>query len=312
MAVSDEAYELCLPILNDEALEDEDKTEKMEELLREKTALKDKALENAILDAMWKFRNAKDSAASPPPSRHTIIRKSSPAPWQMARVPTPSAPSPRFGAPPPGFGVAPPAFHRAKSSTAPSPFTSPRPSPRLASATVHIPHSPSLNAYEFSGAPSPSMDEYGDYGSDTVDWLVNDDGAGSDASSFAADGGLNGSAAEFVPDQMDMYDMLRSILREDRSNEELERALEANSYDLSTTVSALMESSGGPPQSSAHAAPAEDRGYVIGKSMAPTFRPATPQGQMRTSIMCKYWLQTGHCARADCRFNHNPATVVCK
>jgi hypothetical protein len=28
--------------------------------------------------------------------------------------------------------------------------------------------------------------------------------------------------------------------------------------------------------------------------------------------MCKYWLQTGHCARADCRFSHDPSKTICK
>ncbi|KAF2099616.1 hypothetical protein NA57DRAFT_11343, partial [Rhizodiscina lignyota] len=308
--ISDEFYELCLPILKDEALEDEEKTEKMEELLRKESHLTDKALENAILDGMWRFRSTKDGAASPPPSRHTIIRKSSPAPWQIARTPTPSAPSPRFPPPPPGFGVAPAAFARAKSSTA-SPFTSPRPSPRLAVATPHIPHSPSLNAYEFSGQPSPITDDYGDYGSDTVDWLVNDETASNASSSFMADG-LNGAAAEYIPDQMSIYDMLRQILREERSDEELERVLEANSYDLSATVTALME---GPALDALlQAGPTPDAGqaYMVGKSMAAAFRPATPSGQGRTPVMCKYWLQNGHCARADCRFSHDPSKTVCK
>ena len=64
--------------------------------------------------------------------------------------------------PPPGFGIAPPAFTRAKSHTGTaSPFTSPRPSPRMAFATPHIPHSPSLSAYQFSEGASPN-NEYGD------------------------------------------------------------------------------------------------------------------------------------------------------
>lgn len=309
MGISDEVYELCLPVLKDESLDDEDKTEKMEEVLRKDTALNGKALENAILDAMWRWRSAKDGMASPPPARHTIVRKSSPAPWQLNRTPTPSGSSPRIG-PPPGFGVAPPAFARAKSSSAISPFTSPRPSPRLAVATPHIPHSPSLNAYEFSSQASPNTDEYGDYGSDTVDWLVNDDAASTASSSMMNEGSLNGAAAEWVPDNMDMYDLLRSIIREERSNEELERILEANSYDLSSTVSALMEGSGFP----SHATPSSevDRTYLVGKSMTPTYRPTTPLGQAKTPVMCKYWLQTGHCARADCRFSHDPSKTLCK
>ncbi|KAF2146699.1 uncharacterized protein K452DRAFT_241716 [Aplosporella prunicola CBS 121167] len=309
--VSDEVYELCLPVLQDDSLEDEDKTEKLEELVRKETSLDGKALEDAVLDSLWRFRGATNTSASPPPVRHTIIRRSSPAPWQVARTPTPSNSSPRIP-PPPGFGVAPPGFSRAKSSTA-SPFTSPRPSPRLAYATPHIPHSPNLNAYEFSDS-SPTPEIYGDYGSDTVDWLVNDDVASVTSSSVQGDGGLNGAAAEWVqPYTMDMdpYDMLRSILRDDRSNEDIEKALESNGYDFTATVQALMDSQG---MTLSHSTPTSEpeRTVLVGKSMSPAFRPATPAGQAKTHILCKYWLATGQCARADCRFSHDPSKTVCK
>ncbi|OMP87372.1 NEDD4-binding protein 2 [Diplodia seriata] len=307
--VSDEIYDLCLPVLQDDSLEDEDKTEQLEELVREKTSLSGKALEDAVLDSLWRFRGSSNSSASPPPVRHTIIRRSSPAPWQVARAPTPSSSSPRI-APPPGFGVAPPGFSRAKSSTA-SPFTSPRPSPRMAYATPHIPHSPNLNAYEFS-EPSHTPDIYGDYGSDTVDWLVNDDVA-SVSSSLHGDGSLNGAAAEWVqPYTMDMdpYDMLRSILRDNRSNDEIERALEENGYDFTATVQALMDQSAALQQPTPVNQP--EKTYLVGKSMSPSFRPSTPAGQIKTNVLCKYWLTTGHCARADCRFSHDPSKTVCK
>ncbi|KAL1651286.1 hypothetical protein SLS58_000625 [Diplodia intermedia] len=307
--VSDDIYDLCLPVLQDDSLEDEDKTEQLEELVREKTSLSGKALEDAVLDSLWRFRGSSNSSASPPPVRHTIIRRSSPAPWQVARAPTPSSSSPRI-APPPGFGVAPPGFSRAKSSTA-SPFTSPRPSPRMAYATPHIPHSPNLNAYEFS-EPSHTPDIYGDYGSDTVDWLVNDDVA-SVSSSLHGDGSLNGAAAEWVqPYTMDMdpYDMLRSILRDNRSNDEIERALEENGYDFTATVQALMDQSAALQQPTPVNQP--EKTYLVGKSMSPSFRPSTPAGQIKTNVLCKYWLTTGHCARADCRFSHDPSKTVCK
>ncbi|KAF2088174.1 hypothetical protein K490DRAFT_73135 [Saccharata proteae CBS 121410] len=310
--VSDEVYELCLPVLQDESLEDEDKTEKLEELLRKETSLTGKPLEDSILDSLWRYRGNSGSTASPPPVRHTIIRRSSPAPWQVARAPTPSNSSPRTINPPPGFGVAPPGFSRAKSSTA-SPFTSPRPSPRLALATPYIPHSPNLNAYEFSDS-SPTPEIYGDYGSDTVDWLVNDEVGSNASSSVPGDASLNGAAAEWVqPYTMDMdpYDMLRSILRDDRTNEEIERALEANGYDFTATIQALMDSQSIALQQQATLSE-PDKTYLVGKSMSPSFRPATPAGQAKTSVLCKYWLATGQCARADCRFSHDSSKTVCK
>ncbi|OCK83838.1 hypothetical protein K432DRAFT_162130 [Lepidopterella palustris CBS 459.81] len=309
--VSDEVYELCLPVLQDESLEDDDKTDKLEEVLRKDTSLTGKSLENAVLDALWRFRDAGNSSSSPPPSRHTVIRRPSPAPWQVGRAPTPVSSSPRTINPPPGFGIAPPGFSRARSSNA-SPFTSPRPSPRLAFSTPYIPHSPSLSAYQPSET-SPAPEVYGDLGSDTVDWLVNDD-SGSTESSFTGDGTLNGAAAEWVqPQIMDMspYDMLRSILRDDRSDEEIEKALESNGYDLSSTIMALMGSQAfdiQQPQTTAE----PDRTFLVGKSMSPSFRPATPSGQAKSTIVCKYFLSSGHCARADCRFSHDTSKTLCK
>ncbi|KAF2836518.1 hypothetical protein M501DRAFT_245746 [Patellaria atrata CBS 101060] len=312
--LSDDIFDICLPVLQDEKIEEDDKPEKLEEIIQKETQLTGKALENAVLDALWRYRGSATPSTSPPPSRVTVIRRPSPAPWQVARAPTPLASSPRTIAPPPGFGVAPPGFVRAKSSTA-SPFTSPRPSPRPTFSTPHIPHSPSLNAYEFSESPHPTPEIYGDYGSDNVDWLVNDDTASNASSSFAGDGTLNGAAAEWVqPYTADMspYDMLRSILRDERSNEDIEKALESNAYDLSATIMELMNGQGFDPSSLPASIAEQEKTFVVGKSMSPAFRPATPVSQAKTNVLCKYWLSTGHCARADCRFSHDPSKTVCK
>ena len=178
--VSEKIYNMCLPVLQDEGIAEEDKTDQIEELLRKNVSLTGKALEDAVLGVLWQHKFSDGSTTSPPPVRPAVIRRPSPAPWQIQRASTPGASSsPRSTSatihPPPGFGIAPPSFKRAISSTAsPSPFGSPKPSPRLAYATPTIPHSPSLSAYEFS-EPSPTVDTYGDLGSDNVDWLVNDD-----------------------------------------------------------------------------------------------------------------------------------------
>lgn len=314
--VSDNLYDKALPVLQDDALDDEDKTDKLEELLRNETGLTGKSLENIVLDCLWRYRDAGSSSSSPPPSRHTIIRRPSPAPWHTSRAPTPVNQSPRMIHPPPGFGIAPPSFTRAKSHNA-SPFTSPRPSPRLAFSSPHIPHSPSLSAYQFSEGVSPSADLYGDLDGQSVDWLVNDD-SGSTESSLLGDGTLNGGAAEWIqPQTIDMgpYDMLRSILRDDRPDEDIEKVLEANGYDLSAALLALMgqqlEGQQLEGQQLSTSNP-EQTGYVIGKSMSPAFRPATPAGQQKSNIVCKYFLSTGHCARADCRFSHDTSKTLCK
>jgi hypothetical protein len=112
---------------------------------------------------------------------------------------------------------------------------------------------------------------------------------------------------------MDMgpYDMLRSVLGNERSDEEIEVALEANGYDLTTALLALMSGQNG--QATIATTPmGSESGYLIGKSMSPAFRPATPVGQQKSNIVCKYFLSTGHCARADCRFSHDTTKTLCK
>ncbi|ODH12823.1 hypothetical protein ACO22_07877 [Paracoccidioides brasiliensis] len=302
--VPEEIYELCLPILEDESTEEEAKVEKLEELLRQKPSLLGSSLENAVLDVLWRHRTSTKPDTSPP-FRHTVIRHASPAPWQIPRAATPLSPSSNSGtspAAPPGFPVPRGGFPRPPRSVTASPFTSPRPSPRLALAQP-IPHSPSLNSYEFSDNTSPP-EIYGDYGSDNVDWLVNDD-----AESVASSTGLSGAAPECVaPPDMSPYDILRSVLGDGRTNEEIEQALEANGYDLGATIASLTE------QESAKASTAGNGARIlVGKSMAADhLRPVTPSGQTRSPAVCKYWLSTGQCLRADCRFSHDLTSHVCK
>ena len=315
---SDTVYDICLPILTDVALDEEDKTEKLEEALSKETTLAGRPLEDAILNVLWRFRNSSAPASSSPPIRHTVIRRASPAPWQIPRASTPLA-SPSIPgacpAPPPGFGIVRPSFTRAKSSVA-SPFTSPRPSPRLAFASP-IPHSPNLNSYEFS-EPSTESNDYGEYGSDTVDWLVNDESTSRPSSSGAGSGyesGLSGAAAAWIqPQQTEMspYDMLRSVLGDGRSDEEIEGALEVNGYDLSATLMTLMDNQS-PGQQVQPTVTEHDGRILIGKSMSSSQPISIDQPETtRSSIVCKYWLSTGSCLRADCRFSHDLSSHICK
>lgn len=307
--VSDETYEICLPVLQDTSIEDEDKTDRLEELLKEKTSLSGQALENAILDALWRYRDGGGSATSPPPIRQTILRRPSPASWRGSGTPLSS--SPRLGVSPlapPGFVPTP--FGRAMSSTA-SPFGSPRPSPRLAFAAP-VPHSPNLNAYQFANDDAPSQEVFGDYQSDNVDWLVSDD-AVSVTSSVGASSGLNVSAPEFVSTQqtdMTPYDMLRSILGQSKSDEEIGAALAMHGYDLGATVAAIMDTQ--VQDNLALAAQAEEARVVIGRAMNPDGRPGTPGDQQKTGVICKFYLSTGQCLRADCRFSHDLSSHICK
>jgi hypothetical protein len=308
--VSDETYEICLPVLQDSSIEDEDKTDKLEELLKEKTSLTGLALENAVLDALWRYREGGGIATSPPPIRQTILRRPSPASWRSSA--TPLSGSPRLGVSPlvpPGF--VPSAFSRTKSSTA-SPFGSPRPSPRLSFATPAIPHSPTLNAYQFANDDTPAQEIFGDYQSDNVDWLVSDD-AVSVGSSVGTSSGLNVAAPEFAPSQqtdMTPYDMLRSILGQSKTDEEIDAALSLHGYDLGATIAAIMDSQ--VQDNLALAAQAEEaQSILIGKSMATDGRPTTPADQ-KSGVICKFYLSTGQCLRHDCRFSHDLSNHICK
>ncbi|KAI2912980.1 hypothetical protein CBS147321_5655 [Aspergillus niger] len=310
--IQEDLLEDCLRILQDQALDEEEQVEKIEDFVREKTSLSGPSLENAILDILWRHRNRTLPDSSPPPPRHTVIRRSSPAPWQMARSATPLSPHSNLGTSPGSTSWLQSSrggLSRPPLSSTVSPFTSPRPSPRLALAQP-IPHSPNLNAYEFSDQSQVS-DFYGDLGSDSnVDWLVADD-ANSVTSSIGTPsitGGLSATAPEFVPD-MSPHDILRTVLGDKRSNDEIEAALEANSYDLGATIASLSQ----PGDGDSILPHSEDGHVVVGKSMS--MEPpkiATPPSQSRSPVVCKYWLSTGQCLRADCRFSHDLTNHLCK
>ncbi|KAL7960501.1 hypothetical protein V8C34DRAFT_276529 [Trichoderma compactum] len=305
--VLDEHYEMCLPILQDPRLEDEDKTDRIEELFKKETNLIGMSLDNAILDVMWRWRECGGTSTSPPPIRQTILRRPSPASWRGG---TPLSGSPRLAvsplAPP---GYIPATFGRTKSVTA-SPFGSPRASPRLALATPVIPHSPNLNAYEFASDPTPATEILGEYQIENVDWLVNDDTI-SLSSSVGTTRSLNAAAPEFSSmssQQIDMspYDMLRSILGHTRTDDEIESALAAHNYDLSATITSMMEV----PQDGGVRLD-EPKNVLIGKSIAAEGRPSTPVNQ-KAGVICKFYMSTGQCLRADCRFSHDLSNHLCK
>ena len=309
--VADDILESCLNLLQDGALDEEEQAEKVEDFLRGKTSLSGNSLENAVLDILWRHRNRNLPDSSPPPARPTVIRRSSPAPWQMARSSTPLSPPSNLGTSPGSASWFPGSRgnYRAPLSATVSPFSSPRPSPRLALAQP-IPHSPSLNAYEFSDQSQVS-DFYGDFASDSnVDWLVADDANSTTSSTggFSMAGNLSATAPEFVPD-MSPHDILRTVLGDRKSNEEIEAALETNGYDLGATIASLsqdQDSDGFPNQS-------DDGRVVVGKPMVME-QPqlVTSSAQNRSPVVCKYWLSTGQCLRADCRFSHDLTGHVCK
>lgn len=180
-----------------------------------------------------------------------------------------------------------------------SPFPSPRPSPRLAYTSPLIPHSPTLNNYMPAEPQDIATESYGDFDDDTVSWLIGDD------SSMMQQYGRQAT------DNMSPHDMLRSVLGEARSDQEIDQALEACSYDLGATLTMLMEQQQYQyHQHNGYLGP-ESMGTIIGKSMSPSpekARPITP----RNGVVCRFFLSTGQCLRADCRFSHDLGTTICK
>lgn len=327
--VSDTIYELCLPILQDPAIDDEEKTESLQEIVEKESSLKGKPLEEAVLGILWRFRDSNITSRASPPVRHNVLRRNPPALGQLPRSPLLSrSPLPRspLASPslngatpaiPPGLGGRSTAFKRSTSFNTPSsPFGSPRASPRLAFASP-IPHSPSLSSYEFSEPPT-AQNDYGDYGSDTVDWLVNEESQSRPSSSGAGsayESGLSGAAASWIQPQgneMSPYDMLRSVLGDGRTDEEIESALESNGYDLSTTLMNLMGAQA--MYQDPTYTQQQDGQILIGKSMLSTQPVMIDQTQERgrSSVVCKYWLSNGNCLRADCRFSHDLSNHICK
>jgi hypothetical protein len=294
-------YHRCLPILQDIALDDDDRAEKLELFVRDQEQLSGKDLEDAVLQILWRFRsNTHPNSANRPPQRITVIKKTAPAAWQVARVPTPSSSLPKSL----GAGLSPsPNFLRTSKSNAASPFTSPRNSPRLSFATTYIPHSPRLDAYlPAPSEPSPKQEYYENLSNDSFEWLTGDD-AISNASSLPSDSLPNEAANALI---MGPHDMLRSIFGEEFSNEYLEKTLEANGYDIAVTMNGLIESRGFIMDPAMSPPPPT---ILIGKSLSPKARPSTPA---KTTVVCRYFLSNGSCARADCKFSHDTSATVCK
>ncbi|KAK6338391.1 hypothetical protein TWF730_002454 [Orbilia blumenaviensis] len=321
MVLPDDVFDECIAILQNASLLEEEQTEQIEDLIKSRTGLTGQALEAQTLDVLWRHRAQVSPTSSPPPPRATIIRRSSPAPWQIipGRTGTP------VGTPPPGFASIAAStllnHHHGGVNNTSSPFPSPRPSPLLAYSSPRIPHSPSLNAYEYATDVS-TPDIYGDYGSENVAWLVADDNP---TNYLSSRGGL------MQQDNLTPHDMLRSVLGEGRTDEEISAALETCGYDLSATLSMLMDQEGilnggnginidvmRTPEGKYSHITGEGMTIATGKNTALTpgggeygrspGRPTTP----KVGVVCRFFLSTGSCLRADCRFSHDTSSTICK
>lgn len=177
-----------------------------------------------------------------------------------------------------------------------------------------IPHSPNLNAYEFASDLTPATEISGDYQAENVEWLVSDDAA-SVTSSVGTSSGLNAAAPEFSSmtaqsTDMSPYDMLRSILGQSRTDDEIEAALAVHNYDLSATIVSIMESQA--QEGGSTSQQEEPKNVLIGKSISNDGRPTTPGSQHKSGVICKFYMSTGQCLRADCRFSHDLSNHLCK
>ncbi|KAK5990362.1 Polyadenylate-binding protein-interacting protein 7 [Cladobotryum mycophilum] len=265
--VLDEHFEMCLHILQDPNLEDEDKTDKIEDLFRRETTLSGISLENAVLDVVWRHREGE----GPQRRRRPFAKLFSDD------------------------------HHRLPGEALERPCRDPQG------------WLPNLNAYEFANDCTPAVEILGDYQTENVDWLVNDDTL-SLSSSVGTTKSLNAAAPEFSSmstQNVDMspYDMLRSILGQTRTDEEIETALAAHNYDLSATIASIMES--GTDGSTNGSQTDEPRNVLIGKSISAEGRPSTPVNQ-KSGVICKFYMSTGQCLRADCRFSHDLSNHLCK
>ena len=306
-------YDFCLPVLGDDSIEEEDKTDKLEELIRKEAGLSGKELENAILDILWRYKKESDGKSSTQPVRHTVLKRTSPAPWQASRSGTPVASSPRSGAASPALGHAnQPALFRVRSQQGhSSPFTSPRPSPRPAFATPQLSNSPNPSHSELSDRPS-TTDLLSDSGNEWFDWNYNDNPMSNASSSYGGDMSHAGDWFQSQMAEMSPYDMLRSVFQGRKSDDEIEAILEANNYDLSAAIVATLDEFGMDQQLGGPAIQ-QEKTLLIGKNMNPGSRPSTPGGQnSKSTVVCKYWLSTGQCLRADCRYRHDLSSHICK
>ena len=109
---------------------------------------------------------------------------------------------------------------------------------------------------------------------------------------------------------MSPYDILRSVLGDRKTDDEIEEALNKNSYDLGATIASLLGTDTADQQYTG--VPTNEANVLVGKSMAVNqVRPSTP-GSQKSPIVCKYWLASGSCLRADCRFAHDTSGYLCK
>jgi len=150
---------------------------------------------------------------------------------------------------------------------------------------------------------------------DNFDWLINDDTTDNAQLSYPADSSNTDSTTDWglqASVEMSPYDILRHVLHGEKSDREIEAILEANAYDLSAALASLTRSGIANPDQIGLRQSEQNKTILVGKSMVSESRPLTPTDLAKSGIVCKYWLSTGECLRADCRFSHDLVNHLCK
>uniref|UniRef100_A0A060T0P0 ARAD1C14564p n=1 Tax=Blastobotrys adeninivorans TaxID=409370 RepID=A0A060T0P0_BLAAD len=97
-------------------------------------------------------------------------------------------------------------------------------------------------------------------------------------------------------DAMSPFDILRKILGQENSDEDIHHALERKDFDIQATLAELM-------------APTPELNNDQGEESI----VETPEPENETEVvMCKYFVQFGECLRADCKYSHDLSSRICR
>lgn len=100
-------------------------------------------------------------------------------------------------------------------------------------------------------------------------------------------------------DAMTPFDMLRNILGEENSDQDIEHALEKYGFDIQNILKLLMSEE--KPQESP--APSDDDELQ---------EEQRDSARVKEKIVCKYFIQWGECLRSDCMYSHDLTSTICR
>lgn len=96
------------------------------------------------------------------------------------------------------------------------------------------------------------------------------------------------------------YDMLREILGQETSDEDIERVLSHNEFDIGRTIDMLLKTLRG-------------RTTQATNDEQTTKKTLLTRDQTAERVVCRYFLQTGSCLRgSDCMYSHDLSQRICR